>query len=237
MPAIVVTSGGTRVNIDDVRYIGNFSKGAFGAKIVEACENISILYDESKGVIKIHHVRAADAVKPQLHSYFKNFYEDHRFETYDDYARIVEDLLRSEPIDLIFSAAAVSDYGVKKTEGKISSDEDNLTIKLIKLPKILPQLKNWSINPNLVQVGFKLLSNVTQEVLQETAIKAGDIAGSDFTVANDLQSFLKHKPEVLLYDHKNRTGTTFPVVSKDEVEALVDNIVRLSGLAEKWEIR
>jgi len=54
---------------------------------------------------------------------------------------------------------AVSDYRIKDAfDGKISSDADEVTITLIKTPKIIAMLRKLA--PKAIIVGFKLLFRV-----------------------------------------------------------------------------
>jgi len=93
----------------------------------------------------------------------------------------------------VLLAAAVSDYGPETgplddcriPRGKISSSQDELTIRLKPLPKIIAQVKQW--NPDVFLVGFKLLVDASEEDLAAAAKKQIDSAGSDLVVANDMR--------------------------------------------------
>ena len=72
------------------------------------------------------------------------------------------------------------------TDSKISSNKDNLIIKLKKTPKIISIIKD--ISPRIYLVGFKLLDNVSEENLINTAVKLKDKNKCDLVVANDLEN-------------------------------------------------
>ena len=79
-----------------------------------------------------------------------------------DYVTTAEKLTDSikENSDILNSIVNY-DKGIKDT--KISSNEDNLIIKLKRTPKIISIIK--SISPSTFLVGFKLLDNVSREKL------------------------------------------------------------------------
>src|SRR3989338_6975136 len=181
---ILITAGGTIVKIDDVRHIGNFSTGSFPAKIADA----SLV--SGHGVIYLH---AKNAKIPTPNKKLRLF----EYETYDDYANQLKQILRKNNIDIIFLGAATSDYGVKQYNGKISSSKKSIAIKLFRLPKIIKEVKKWSRKP-LFQIGFKLLSGVNEKDLVEVAYKSGIENHSDLTIANDLAKIKAGKKEIIL---------------------------------------
>lgn len=169
---VLITSGGTRVPIDDVRYIGNMSTGRYGAELAEAAYNIG------NDVIFFH---AKDSVYPrnlfERREFFNEVYKD-----YNEYSKVISMSKALQP-DIIISAAAVSDYIVDKTEGKISSDGDELVIRLKKAQKILPEFKK--VCPNALVVGFKLLVSPKAKDIYTAVQKVLD-NGADLVIFNDL---------------------------------------------------
>lgn len=209
---VLVTSGGTKVPLDDVRFIGNFSKGRFGANIVDS---IYRLTDDDRGK-HYWHLRADDAVKPVLCSpgVFDEpppeNYHPVWFSTYDQYAAGLEKTLQENKIDMVFLAAAVSDFGTPKVEGKISSDADEMTFTCKKLPKLITKVKEWG-GSDLIQVGFKLLSNVDHQTLVNTAFESGKRSGSNFTIGNDLRTLKAKQHEVVVIHHVSDVLEDCPV--------------------------
>ena len=137
---ILITSGGTDVPIDDVRKITNMSSGKYGAEIAKEFFNKlhDVVYFSAKHSAKPFITRHPDA------GHFIN----RLFKDYHDYLNKLTDEYKDElnSYDIIISAAAVSDYILDKTEGKISSDNDELVIRLKKAPKVLPLLREAAPN-------------------------------------------------------------------------------------------
>src|SRR5690606_18291293 len=137
---------------DGVRYLGNTSSGQTGATLAD--------YLLSKGH-RVFWLGAKDAIKP------KRLQQSHFFTDYDDLAAALEHLLSEQSFDVIFHAAAVSDYKVTDIESegsrlsfdrnqKISSDTDTLQLTLTTQPKLINRLLDWSANKQLKVIGFKL---------------------------------------------------------------------------------
>ena len=196
---VLITSGGTICKIDDIRHIGNFSNGTTGAIIAE---------EFLKEGHRVHYVYARDAKRPfrrflcinpdsDYDEQFEKkrlFYEEYRkhrgrlvescFLTFKDYYNTLKRMLTSEPIDVVILAAAVSDYGIEKTNGKISSNDQELIIRLTRNPKVISLIKHW--NPYVFQIGFKLLADVGLKELVDTGYEHGLSNNSDLTVANSI---------------------------------------------------
>ncbi len=195
---VIVTSGGTISRIDDVRHIGNFSSGTTGALVAEEfLKNGGIVHyvygknskrpfrrdlivDPKKS--KEEELRKIEKAYNKLNQYSDNLHE-YEIETFEEYYEKVKELLVKENIDVIVLAAAVGDYGTKKQEEKISSENENLNLKLQKNPKIISLVKQW--NSDVFQVGFKLLSRSNVENLTDVAYQHGIKNHSNLTVANN----------------------------------------------------
>lgn len=196
---VAITSGGTICQLDDVRYLGNFSTGNTGARIAEA------FLRQGHIVYYLHQLKAErpfrrnlqlDPLCPltreiervsQVYQEFQHYcgklYES-PFVTFDDYYQLVRQTLQSQPIDAVILAAAVSDYGPVAQTGKIRSDLDQITLKMVRYPKVISLVKQW--RPQVFQVGFKLLSRVSLNELIAVAHEHGVRNRSDLTVANAL---------------------------------------------------
>lgn len=147
----------------------------------------------------------------------------YKYESFEDYARILKKLLLENNVDIAILGAAVSDYGLKKYHGKISSTEKDLSLVLTKNPKVIKSVKKWSKKP-IFQVGFKLLSDVSEQKLIEEAYKSGLENGSDLTIANDLKKIRGNNREVIVItpDKRNRRLKGTQVASE-----LIDIIVAI----------
>lgn len=221
---ILITSGGTKVPIDRVRSITNMSKGTFGSRIADAfyalgCNNIGKQNKEQ--IEKITFFMAKGSKMPFVDKHI--MCEIHaaaglvpvemiEYSTFDDYKTGVEKLLSREKYDIIVVAAAVSDYGVANYyNGKYRSREDDMCIKLVKLPKILPIMRKMA--PDSVICGFKLLvDSTTAELLNamKNQIVESDV---DLVIGNDLRD-IKNDNHILTvmskYNHVPREYSLLP---------------------------
>lgn len=178
---IVITAGGTRENIDPVRYIGNYSSGKMGLELARAAHKAgaqTVLISTCGGR------------------------ED--FEIID--VQNAEDMFcalkkEAKDADCVIMAAAVSDYKVKnRAEQKIKKDENkSLTLELVKNPDILAEICNIKPEKQVV-VGFcaeseNLIDNAKKKIIKK---------GCDFIVANDISrkdiGFSSDENEVLIID-------------------------------------
>lgn len=89
--------------------------------------------------------------------------------------------------------AAFSPDGNLSSENKISSDIEDMVIVMKKTPKVISLIKK--LQPRTLLVGFKLLSNVSQEALLDTAYRLLMKNDCDLVLANDLSEItpLNHK--------------------------------------------
>lgn len=194
---MLITSGGTRVPIDDVRSVANTSTGAFGAAIVRAALQAGH---------EVAHLRARDSVDPAVSSInhlldeeqqhrqlasssqswreWRSRYKAHSFVTAIEYGRQLELLLHAEHFDIAILAAAVSDFFAEGQPGKLSSDSGDLVLRLKRLPKYIAKVKDWA--PSVYLVGFKLLVDASELDLIAAAQAANFATRADATVANDL---------------------------------------------------
>jgi phosphopantothenate-cysteine ligase len=204
---VLVTSGGTRIPIDRVRHIANMSQGTFGAEIAKefllrgydveflraerskSPFQLTIDFDKVSTADAVHEF--ADMVSFSSRSLAK--YHETTYKTFDDYARELKALVcpvePSETPDIVFLAAAVSDYGTKPLKGKVRSSAADMSISLHKLPKLIKMVKKWS--PDVCLVGFKLLVDSTPEELEEAARKSMKANKCDMVIANDLRDIQK----------------------------------------------
>lgn len=190
---ILITSGGTDVPIDDVRKITNMSTGRFGAEIADEFDllNHNVKFFYSKGSIVPQGLQTSvynGAIDSALIQY-KNYNE------YMDALNIRWYGNNTKP-DIIISAAAVSDYILDKTEGKISSSGDELVIRLKKAKKVLPEFKK--VSPKSMVVGFKLLVSPTYQEVHKAVQKVLN-NGADYVVYNDLTEIRKGNSSRLVF--------------------------------------
>lgn len=224
---ILITSGGTKIPIDRVRSITNMSKGTFGSRIADAFfnEGLKIFrngneYDNS--IEKITFFMAKGSKIPTLQSVNDETYEDGyrpieyvEYSTFDDYKNGIEKLLTEETYDIIVVAAAVSDYGVANYyNGKYRSREDDMCIKLVKLPKILPIMRKLA--PNSVICGFKLLVDSTEDELVEAMKKQITESDVDLVIGNDLRDIKVDNHSLMVISKHNTNVRKYVQLPKDE---------------------
>lgn len=178
---VVITAGGTKENIDAVRYIGNYSSGKMGIALADSAYKlgadvvlISTVDVDKK--YKVINVQTAQEMYDKVNKEFKNAYT-------------------------LIMAAAVSDYRVKnKSEQKIKKDGNSLTIELVENPDILKEMSNIKHNDQIV-VGFcaesqNLLEYAKQKISKKKCdyICANDISKKDIGFSsNDNELYIIDK--------------------------------------------
>lgn len=197
---VLLTSGGTKVRLDEVRNIGNMSNGTFGDHICRALlavgQNVQFLY--AKGSKAPHEFRADLRNVPEKMVNIKRLIERMEFidqhsdqyepvEYYDfqAYHDNLVTLLKSQP-DVVILAAAVSDFTpVTQASGKISSYTETMSIQFVQTPKLIKLVK--TICPNCFLVGFKLLVGSTDLELEAAMSHQIERSGCDMVVGNDIR--------------------------------------------------
>ena len=168
---ILITAGGTREPIDDVRFIGNLSTGSTGAALAQS---FSLLGHA------VTLLRGEGSVAPA---------PDIQAETFGSGADLWKRLshhLGCKAFDAVIMAAAVADYAPQTAvTGKIRSDADELVLRLTRTPKLLPRIKSASPTP-LVVIGFKLTSRATTAERNAAVLLLWEKGGVDAVVQNDL---------------------------------------------------
>ena len=159
---VVITAGGTKENIDAVRYIGNYSSGKMGIALADSAYKlgadvvlISIVDVDKK--YKVINVQTAQEMYDKVNEEFKDAYT-------------------------LIMAAAVSDYRVKnKSEQKIKKDGNSLIIELVENPDILKEMSKIKRNDQIV-VGFCAESQNLMEFAKQKISKKK----CDYICANDI---------------------------------------------------
>lgn len=197
---VLITFGGTKENIDDVRFITNLSTGATGKNLSD--------YFSMRG----HNVTALKSYDAAITDSVIKVIE------FSDYKSLNDNLkheLGYNSYDVVIHLAAVSDYSPQSMKlgqleeklplkSKLKSNEGNLEIKFVRNPKIINSIKDWSINKNIKLIGFKLLtssngkkSKIINRLFSESK--------ADFVVYNSLDSRVENKQynfEILNCDGK-----------------------------------
>ena len=118
---VIVTAGGTREPIDDVRVIANTSTGRLGVHLAGA------LASAGHEVILLH---GAAAARPTAR-------DGICCEVFGASSELAGLLERHVPrADVVIHAAAVADYVPVRAEGKLSSDAEELVLHLRRAPNL-----------------------------------------------------------------------------------------------------
>ncbi|MGT2771328.1 phosphopantothenate--cysteine ligase [Streptococcus marimammalium] len=218
---ILVTSGGTSEKIDSVRSITNHSTGTLGKIITEEFL--------SKGD-SVTLVTTKSSVKPKFHPRLDIV----EISDVANLIKTIEPLVKTH--DVMIHSMAVSDYTplymadfdtVKNTkqldrflekvnsQTKISSNCDYQVLFLKKTPKVISLIKQW--NSSICLIGFKLLVNVSKDVLIETAKKSLLINQADYILANDLDNITPETHHAYLVSKTN----IYEANTKKEISQLI----------------
>lgn len=204
---VVVSAGGTKENIDPVRYIGNRSSGRMGyaiakAAVREEAEVILVSCTDDLPVpagVKTVYVRDAR----ELDAAMNRFYDES---------------------DVVVMAAAVSDYRpIIAANQKIKKEEnDSLTINLTLNPDILLGLGKKKTHQFLV--GFAAETNdviehgrgkIQRKNLDMLIANDVSMPGAGFNVTTNIASIL----------YKDGTLTRYPKMTKEELgQVIVEKI-------------
>ena len=195
---MVVTSGGTREPIDDVRYIGNVSTGRLGAFIARAA------VERGHPVCLVH---SRDSVLPHLpeEGGAREGLRLAAFETAADLERILEREVKglSDPAAVVM-AAAVADYAPVRQKGKIPSARDEILLRLKRIGKIVDKVKTWKTGVLLVK--FKLESGCGREELLAVGRASARRSQADLMLLNDVSLMRKGgHPAVLQWPGSGRS--------------------------------
>ncbi len=199
---VLVTSGGTKENIDGVRFISNLSTGRTGAVIAD--------YFSRRNHI-VTALSAKEALKPSADCE-KIFFDD-----FNDLNEKMKTLLSQHEFDAVIHLAAVSDYSVESVEvdgktipapleKKIDSDSERLTLHLKRKFKIVNELKNYSKNKNVLLAAFKFTNTSDNDEKHSAVKKLFTKTNCDFIVQNDKKDRLSDNVQsnFLVYDREMR---------------------------------
>lgn len=206
-----MTSGPTRVPLDDVRFISSRSSGRLGAEIARE------LLSRGASVTFIHGTLSAT---PDVKGEEVRLIE---VETVEELITAVEGL-RGEEFDAIIHAMAVSDFAPEtKRSGKVSTrEEEAWEIRLVRTPKVIRLIREvW---PGSVLVGFKLeVGGNREELLAEKARDLISSSGADIVVVNDLTEITEDRHVAHIV---SKTGeVTHTAHSKKEIAAKLVRLV------------
>lgn len=181
---ILITGGGCREAIDNVRCVTNTSTGKTSAIIAD--------YFSRQGC-QVTVLTAASAIKPQGRCTIRSFVSG------ADLGHLLEEELTTQEYQLVIHAAAVSDFipetvimdGVSVAagpEGKIPSGS-SMTLTFKAAPKLADRIKGWAKEGGHREptvVCFKLTSGADPEKVLAACKAILSRGAADFVIANDI---------------------------------------------------
>ncbi len=207
---IVVTAGGTREPIDPVRHIGNRSSGKMGYALAEAARGRGAEVTLITAPASLNEPSGVEVI---------------RVKTAVEMKKAVVGAVKKA--DALLMAAAVADYQPEIiARSKIKKEAaQNLTLKLVKTPDILSEVKGKFIKVGFAAESENLVANAKKK------LKAKQL---DLIVANDItqadSGFDVDTNRVILIDKKGKVEE-LPLMSKREVaEKILD---RVKGMMKK----
>lgn len=203
---VVVTAGGTREPLDPVRYIGNRSSGRMGYALASAARDrgaevslitASVYLPEPSGV-DIVAVETALQMKQAVAKAAKG-------------------------ADALIMAAAVADYQPESVaRAKIKKASPSLTVKLVRTPDILAEIKGDFIRVGFAAESEDMVANAKQKLKEKQL---------DLIVANDItdkdSGFGVDTNKVTIISREGKVES-LPLMTKREVaDRVLDRVVEM----------
>ena len=213
---VVITAGGTREEIDPVRFIGNRSSGKQGIALAQAAA-------QRGARVKLIAANISEALVP-----IDRAIEIINVESTADLSGALDHIAS---FDLLFMAAAVADYRPAHVHSsKLKRDGDQRTLELVENPDLLARFVSRVRNQNPTGriVGFAAESEIDIDGSRAKLVRKG----VDFLFVNDISN-----QEVFNADSnggvllgKDGSETPFDYQRKDTLShALLDVLVKTLG--------
>ena len=170
---LLVTTGGTREPIDDVRFVGNAATGLTGALVAE---------EAVRRFHTVHLMSGAGSVAPASWAGDSGLLVSRTFGSAANLRALVEECLMEYEFDAIVAAAAVADYSPVPTTGKLPSTAGEMVVRMTPVPKVLDRMRELAADSLLV--AFKLESGLGEEELFARARRTMARSGANLVVAN-----------------------------------------------------
>jgi phosphopantothenoylcysteine decarboxylase/phosphopantothenate--cysteine ligase len=181
---VLITGGGTREEIDGVRYLSNLSTGKTAGAIADH------LYRQGHHVTYLKGLGAADNTTALQTKTFSSF---------DSLARLLQKELAIGKYDALVHAAAVSDYSATRLNDgakdhvlplneKLSSQSETITIELKRNAKLINTFHNDVQGKKPQLVGFKFTHTANKKEREEQIKHLFDASRADLVVHNDKEN-------------------------------------------------
>lgn len=226
---ILITAGGTKIPIDDVRYIGNLSTGKTGVDLADQLTQFG--YDVTL-------LRSKTSPPPQFVK--TNLF----FETFEDLDRELKLELHQKNYTHIIHLAAVSDFMIDRIDlngtywvGSKLPSGNSLTLKMKSTFKIVDQLQEYSQNKNIQIIAFKLTSGGTPELIQDKIQDLFNHSRANWVVHNDLSKIDLDRQFHYFTLYCNQSDGHSGVVCRSEnVKNLAENLKKFVFTDEPQEL-
>jgi len=242
---ILITSGGTSEQIDDVRKITNTATGRLGAIIAEGFTRAGadVCYVCTQGahipanvqVIRIssavnllhtmEHLLTENTFDAVIHSMAVSDYAVSGTASVAELARIAaEKLSQTQPQNSNETAKIIQQTmlnSLNKPCGKLSSNIEDLAVFMHKTPKVIGVIKK--LQPNTMLFGFKLLSEVGNAELLEAGHNLLVKNNCDYVLANDSSRIFGDNHEAILISPNREIKQLY---TKQEIaKAIIEKIM------------
>ena len=202
---ILITSGGTTEQIDDVRGITNFATGKLGKILAEQflaanhqvvlLAGLTALVPDNHSNLQIIRISNVDSLAIAMKHWVPKMDACVHTMAVSDYTPVymtdLETVEKTKDIQSLLTR--------QNTEHKISSQEAYQVLFLKKTPKIIASIKN--LNPDIILIGFKLMVDVSDAQLIQTARDSLYKNNADYILANDLTTISETHHKGLLISH------------------------------------
>lgn len=236
---IVVTAGGTREPIDDVRHVSNVASGSLPAAIANVLlrEGATVHYIHGPGAalpgrvtIEAQLSDVGDALPASLASQAQRATATlralangtlhlHPIQTAAEAEQTLQSVVATTQPDAVLCAMAVADYAPVPAAGKVSSQLGEMTVRMRPTGKTIDVVKGAC--PSATLFGFKLLSGASWEQRASACKTLAERSGADFVICNDMLDYRQGIRRAWLYDARGEV-----------VQNLEDPGFSLQGLAE-----
>ncbi len=216
---VLITGGATRNYLDEMRFVTNKATGALGALLAERAL--------ARGA-EVTYVVGVGGARPQAPDGTLRIVE---IETIEDLvlAMQLELVLRRQ--DIVIHNMAVSDFRVAdRAEGKVSSDAEVWTVRMVRAPKVVSLIKR--LDAGVFLVGFKLEVGADREELRRRAHAWRERYCADLVVANELHSIERGRHTIAIIDRSGKVVAT--AEGKPQVAEVVLDAVQGHARRRGW---
>lgn len=215
----VVTAGGTRERIDDVRFIGNRSSGKMGYALAEEAL--------SRGATVVLIGAPTTLVPP-------TGVESLSVTSAEEMKEAV--LKKFKKADAVVMAAAVSDFRVTKpVKGKIKRSQGLKSLDLTPTQDILSEMGKKKRGQVLVGFAAEVENLVTNATAKLKAKNLDLIVGNDITKPDI--GFGSDYNQVIMIDRSGNVESTERMTKKDLARLIIDRIVKLADSSSRRKRR